>query len=141
VKVYEQYCKLPVFVRWIFFLPISFISAVVLAWCLRFAVLFNDPGVSQIVIDLGFPVLCQSLFLGIIFYTVPKWKMGWVKSLFALRTIFSMVYIILGVVGFYHGVEGTSEWGYWKAGIAEVIVFFISLSVMHELNHDNLAGI
>lgn len=140
MKVYEQYCKWPICVRWIFFLPLSFIAAVVLAWCLRFIVLINAPGVLQIVIDLGFPVLCQSLFLGLIFYTVPKWKMGWVKFFFILRTVFSIVYITLGVVGLYHGVEGASEWEYWKAGVAEVIVFFGSLSIIYELKHDSLAG-
>jgi len=100
-------------------------------------VLVNAPGVLQIVVEMGFPVLCQSLFLGLVFYTVPKWKMAWVKFFFVLRTIFSIGYIILGVVGLYRGVEVASEWEYWKAGIAEAIVFFGSLGVMYELKKDN----
>jgi hypothetical protein len=138
MRVYEQYGRWPVWVRWLFFLPLSFVGAAALAWGLRFVVLVSAPiGVSQIVVDLCFPVLCQSLFLVLIFYTVPKWKMGWVTSFFILRTIFSICYIILGVVGLLRGLEVASEWEYWKAGIAEMIVFFGSLSILFQLKSDN----
>jgi hypothetical protein len=110
-----------------------------MAWCLRFTLLVNDA--FQIVVDMGFPAMCQVLFLGLVFYTVPKWKMGWVKFFFILRTIFSIGYIILGVAGLYHGVAVASEWGYWKAGIAEAIVFFGSLGVIYELKDDSLPDI
>ncbi len=137
--IYERYCKLPVWIRWLLFLPLSFIATTALAWSLRLIVQFNpivEP--PQIIVDLGFPVLCQSIFLGLVFYTVPKWKIGWVKSFFIFRTIFSIGYIILGVVGLLQGLKAASEWEYWKAGIAEAIVFLGSLYVMYELKDNNL---
>jgi hypothetical protein len=142
MRAYKRYCKCPVLVRWLFFLPFSFVGAIALAWSLRFIVLVSAPkGVHQIVADLAFPALCQLLFLGLIFYTVPKWKMGWVKFFFIIRTIFSIGYVIFGVVGLCRGVEAASEWEYWKAGIAEGIVFFGSLYIMYELKNESLPEI
>lgn len=138
MKVYEQYCKWPIWIRWIFFLPLSFIGAGLLAWAFRFAFQFLSPfEISQIIIDLTFPALCQYVFLCLVFFTVPRWKMGWVISFFVMRTLFSISYIVLGITGLLNGVETTSGWEYWKAGIAELIVFFTSLSVFTFLKDED----
>jgi len=133
--VYERYGEWPSWLRWILFLPVSFIGATAVAWSIRFLNALEFP---QIAVDLGYPVLWQSCFLIFVFFTAPKKKMGWIKFLFILRTIFLMGYIILGVVGLYQEIEASFEWGYWKAGIAEMIVFFVSLGIMRTLKDEIL---
>lgn len=133
--VYERYCKWPSWLRWILFLPVSFIGATTVAWFFRFLHTYE---LLQIAVDLGYPVLWQFCFLSLVFFTVPKKKIGWIKFFFILRTIFSTGYIIFGVVGLHFGIEASSKWEYWKAGIAEMIVFFVSFWLMSQLKDEIL---
>ena len=132
--MYEKYSAWPEWLRWLIFLPSSLLCATAMAWVLRLTAQAEDA--FQIVVDLGFPVLWQSIFLGCIFFLVPRGKMGFVWTFFGLRTVFSIGYFAIGIWGLYRGIETSQEWAYWKSGIAELIVFAGSLGVISQLKTD-----
>ena len=69
----QRYNKLPEWLRWILFLPISFIFSIILWFFMDSAGRYV--GAYEFVIAILHPVIVQALFLILIFYTVPKSKL------------------------------------------------------------------
>ncbi len=129
--VYEKYNKWPEWLRWILFLPLSLIGSTALAWIMRITL---SQDALKIVVDLGFPLLWQALFLGFIFFTVPRCKMGWTITFFSLRVIEAIIYIGVGIWVMCVVPEDPPTWAdYWKQGVAEVIAVLGSIGVLTSL--------
>ena len=131
MAITKTWLRLPTFVRWILFLPVSVFVGAGFAWLLR--VVWSRFVDFPIVVDLGFPVLCQTCILGCVFFTVPAGHMIFLWSLFSLRTLFSVGYIALGIWGLSAGHEFATNWTYWKGALGEAIVLLGTLCVVKEL--------
>lgn len=88
----QRYNKLPEWLRWALFLPISFIFSIILWFFMNSAGRYV--GAYGLVLDILHPVIVQVLFLILIFYTVPKSKLKWVIAFIVLRSLF-LVFLLL----------------------------------------------
>ncbi|MDF7809577.1 hypothetical protein P4E94_19220 [Pontiellaceae bacterium B12219] len=134
--VYEKYCGWPEWLRWVLFLPMSLIGSTVIA--LLMSIILGQDAL-RIVVDLGYPLLWHALFIGSVFYTVPRRKMGWAITFVSLRVISAILYIIWGLVSTLILPDRIPDWeipgwsDYWKQGVAEVIVVIGSIGVLATL--------
>ena len=96
----QRYNKLPEWLRWVLFLPVSFIFSIILWFFMDSAACFV--GAYEFVFAILDPVIVQVLFLILIFYTVPKDKLKWVIAFIVLRSLFLVFFIaqpILSLLG------------------------------------------
>jgi hypothetical protein len=91
----ERYNKLPEWLRWIIFLPLSFILSFILGVSVDF--IGKWIGGSTTILSILVSVISDVSFLVLIFDTVPRGKLKWVLSLiiiYSLRVAFLIIELI-----------------------------------------------
>lgn len=129
----DRYNKLPEWLRWILFLPISSIFSVILWFFIDFVA--RGAGtyeVYEFVLDVLHPVLVQILFLILVFYTIPRGKLRSVKILIVLRSLILILFIASPIFVLL-GIELTFDLIFFKELIGEIITLFASLLLFKEL--------
>ena len=94
-KLLERYNKLPEWLRWIIFLPLSFILSFILGVSVDF--IGKWIGGSTTILSILVSVISDVSFLVLIFDTVPRGKLKWVLSLiiiYSLRVAFLIIELI-----------------------------------------------
>ena len=129
----DRYNKLPEWLRWILFLPISSIFSVILWFFIDFVVRTAETyEIYQFVLDVLHPVLVQILFLILVFYTIPRGELRSVKILIVLRSLILMLFIASSIFVFL-GVELTFDLIFFKEFAGEILTLLASLLLFREL--------
>ena len=126
----QRYNKLPEWLRWVLFLPISFIFSIILWFFMDSAGRYV--GAYEFVLAILHPVIVQALFLILIFYTVPKSKLKWVIAFIVLRSLFLVFFIAQPILSLL-GTEMIYDWIFFKELIGEIVTLIISIGVYREL--------
>jgi len=126
----QRYNKLPEWLCWVLFLPISFIFSIILWFFMGSAARFV--GAYEFVLAILHPVIVQALFLVLIFYTVPKSKLKWVIAFIVFRTLFLVIFIAQPVLSLL-GTEMIYDWIFFKELIGEILTLFASIVTYKEL--------
>ena len=126
----QRYNKLPEWLRWILFLPISSIFSIILWFFMDSA--GRHVGAYEFVLAILHPVIVQASFLILIFYTVPRGKLKWVIAFIALRSLFIVFFIAQPILSFL-GTEMIYDWIFFKELIGEIVTLIISIGVYREL--------
>jgi hypothetical protein len=131
----QRYNKLPEWLRWVLFLPISFIFSIILWFFMDSAGRYV--GAYEFVLAILHPVIVQALFLILIFYTVPKSKLKWVIAFIVLRSLFLVFFIAQPILSLL-GTETIYDWIFFKEIIGEIVTLIISIVVYKELKKNIL---
>ncbi|MBU4349181.1 hypothetical protein KJ599_02540 [bacterium] len=107
----QKYNKLPEWLRWILFLPISFIFSIILWFFIDSA--GRRVGAYEFVLAILHPVIVQAFFLMLIFYTVPKSKLKWVIAFIVLRALFLIFFVAQPILSLL-GTEMIYDWIFSK---------------------------
>lgn len=126
----EWYNKLPEWLRWIIFLPISTILSVIFWLILDIAA--RDMGAFEFVLEIAHPVFFQIFFLLFVFYTVPRGKLKWVLALIIVRSLFLVVFIAQPILIFL-GANLKYDWTFVKELTGEIITLIASIKLFKEL--------
>ncbi|SRR6056297_115211 len=129
-KLLKKYENLPKVIRWIIFLPISFLFSIIITFAMRSAA--QQVGGWGIVDDIFHPVFAQIVFLYGIYYTIPKWKVRGVTFFVIVRTLVLLALIILPILvfirdGYFH------DWELIKDAIGEILTLVASLYLVKEI--------
>lgn len=131
-KIIKKYNQIPRWIRWILFLPISFILAII-GW-LTLALLTYLFGGSATVVDILHPVIVQIIFLIVVFYTVPSGKLKWVKSLIIFRSLFLLFFIAQPIIN-YLGANLFYDSSFFIDLAGEIITLITSIWLFKELKN------
>jgi hypothetical protein len=131
----QRYNKLPEWLRWVLFLPISFVFSIILWFFMNSAGRYI--GAYEFVLAILHPVIVQVLFLVLIFYTVPKSKLKWVIAFIVLRSLFLVFFIAQPILSLL-GTEMIYDWIFFKELIGEVLTLFASIVTYKELKKNIL---
>ena len=126
----QRYNKLPEWLRWILFLPISSIFSIILWFFMDSAA--HYVGAYEFVLAILHPVIVQASFLILIFYTVPRGKLKWVIAFIVLRSLFLVFFIAQPILSLL-GTEMIYDWIFFKELIGEIVTLIISIGVYREL--------
>ena len=138
----EKYEALPEWLRWIVFLPISAIAPVILTCIMT---LFWTNYHETLLADIASPVIIWFLFLGMIYYTVPRGKLIWVKILIGIRVLFLVILVLLPIVAIVISLakgEGNiffeiyDDWSILKDIVTEVLILAASLMLLNYVKED-----
>jgi len=91
----KNYNSLPEWLRWLLFLPISTFLAHLVYLIFNNIYIYGAIAYPEYVIYLLAPILFQAPFLYLVYYTIPRWKIGAMISFIALRIIYVFLMIIL----------------------------------------------
>ena len=135
-----KYNKLPRWLRWILFLPISLISSVALWFIILWFFLTPADGSIDIfsfgfVIEILHPVVVQVIFLALVFFTVPRGKLIWVKALIMLRALILLFFIAQPVLNFM-GADLPYDIEFLKDLIGEILTLAASIWLFRELKNE-----
>lgn len=126
----QRYNKLPEWLRWVLFLPISFLFSIILWFFMNSAGRYI--GAYEFVLAILHPTIVQVLFLILIFYTVPKSKLKWVIAFIVLRSLFLVFFIAQFILSLL-GTEMIYDWIFFKELIGEILTLFASIVTYKEL--------
>ena len=140
-KILRRYNKLPEWVRWILFLPISaFFSVILWYFILFFFLRTTDNNLDifsfDIVIEIIHPAVIQVVFLCLIFFTVPRGKLIWVKTLIILRVLFLVLLATQPVLNFL-GADLPYDIEFFKDIVGEILTLVASIWLFRELKQEN----
>jgi hypothetical protein len=128
----ERYNKLPEWLRWIIFLPISGIFSVILWFFID--IMGKNVGAFEFVLEILHPVIVQILFLTLVFYTVPHGKLKWVSILIIIRSLFLVCFIAQPILIFL-GANLQYDWIFFKELAGEIITLIASIWLFKDLKH------
>ncbi|MBA7587389.1 hypothetical protein ES708_29418 [subsurface metagenome] len=131
----QRYNKLPEWLRWILFLPISFVFSIIIWFFIDSAGRYV--GAYEFVLAILHPVIVQASFLILIFYTVPKSKLKWVIAFIVLRSLLLVFFVAQPILSLL-GTEMIYDWIFFKELIGEIVTLIISIGVYRELKKDIL---
>ena len=136
----ERYNKWPEWVRWILFLPISFVFSVALWFFILWFFLTPADGSIDIfsfgfVIEILHPVVVQVLFLALVFFTVPRGKLIWVKTLIILRALILVFFVAQPVLNFM-GADLPYDIEFLKDLVGEILTLAASIWLFRELKEE-----
>lgn len=141
-----KYNKLPEWLRWILFLPISLISSIIIWFVINSSAgyaAFGDAG-TGVIGEILHPVIVQALFLWFVFATVPRWKIKWVKFLIIIRSLL-LVGLIMSPILLFLCMKlqidiDTShppyDWGFFRMLTGEIITLLISIEIFEILKNN-----
>ena len=140
-KILKRYNEWPEWVRWILFLPISSFFSVILWYFILFFFLRTNDNSSgifgfDIVIEVIHPAAVQVIFLYLIFFTVPRGKLIWVKILIILRALFLVLFATQPVLNFL-GADLPYDIEFFKDIAGEILTLVVSIWLFRELKQEN----
>jgi uncharacterized membrane protein len=138
--IIKRYNKWPEWVRWILFLPISFVFSVALWFFILWFFLTPADGSLDIfsfgfVIDILHPVVVQVLFLALVFFTVPRGKLIWIKTLIILRALILVFFIAQPILNFM-GADLPYDIEFFKDFAGEIFTLAASIWLFKELKEE-----
>lgn len=139
--ILERYNKWPEWVRWILFLPISFVFSVALWFFILWFLLTPTDGSIDIfsfsfIIEILHPVVVQVIFLALVFFTVPRGKSTWVKTLIILRALILLFFVAQPVLNFL-GADLPYDIEFFKGLVGEILTLVASIWLFRELKEEN----
>ena len=140
-KIFKRYNRWPEWVRWILFLPISsFFSVILWYFILFFFLKTNGNNLDifsfDIIIEIIHPAVVQIIFLYLIFLTVPRGKLIWVKTLIILRALFLVLFATQPVLNFL-GADLPCDIEFFKDIAGEILTLVASIWLFRELKQEN----
>lgn len=129
----QRYNKLPEWVRWVLFLPISAISSIILWFFMSSAAQYV--GAFELVLAILHPAVVQALFLALVYYTIPKGKLKFILVLIILRSLF-LVFFIASPVLIFFGAEQTFDLIFFKELAGEILALISSVWLYKELREE-----
>ncbi len=140
MTIIGKYNRLPEWIRWILFLPISLVSSIILWFFILWFFLTPSHGVIDIfsfdfVIEILHPVVVQVIFLAFIFYTVPRGKLIWVKVLIVIRALILVFFVAQPVLNFM-GATLPYDTVFFKDFVGEILTLIASIWLFKELKKE-----
>jgi len=129
----QKYNNSPEWLRWILFLPISFIISTITWFFLDSSA--RMIGAYELVLDVLHPVIFQVLFLFLVFHTIPRVRLRAIKILIILRSLILLFFVASPVLVFL-GIEQVFDFIFFKKLTGEIITLLASFSLFKELRKD-----
>jgi hypothetical protein len=151
-KLMNKFNKLPEWVRWILFLPISSIASIIFGIIMFFVLrnllrpafafflwenLLNNINADRLI----YVVLVNCIFLFAVFFTIPRWKWNAVILFVAFRSLFLVLILFQITMTPYFISNGWIDnsvykdiynWQYLSDAIGEVLVLITSIMIILE---------
>jgi hypothetical protein len=121
----EKFNALPEWIRWILFLPVSLFFSFLLGPV--FYIISYMGGFIAFIMNILHPVAIQILFLLMIFHTVPRGKLTWIKALIGIQLIFLIILIIGPLMLYYMGEIIDYNMEFFGDLIGELMTLIVSL--------------
>ncbi len=121
----DKFSQLPEWLRWILFLPVSLLFSFLIGPI--FYIISYMDGPVVFVMAILHPAIIQLLFLLMIFHTVPRGKLTWIKVLIGIRSIFLIVLIVGPLALYYMGEIIDYNTEFFSGLIGESMTLIISL--------------
>lgn len=133
--ILERYESLPEWLRWILCWPISAFFSLVFGWLL---LLTAGREAFEEVVRLSHPVIIQVLFLGAIFFTVPRAKLAFVVAFIVLRSVFLLMFAVVTPLVLLEIVPKPDDlvldWqSWWRPFLGEVLTLAASIATFRTL--------
>lgn len=136
-KTIEHYQGWPEWLRWILFLPISFVLSVFFGYAIllsaNFAGIFTPTRA-----DILHPVIVQTFFLLFVYITVPRSKLVWVAAFIGLRSLWLLLFIAQPVLNLI-GTDIAYDSAFFKDALGEVLTLAVSVYVYQKLKKEGLS--
>ncbi len=127
----DKFNSLPEWIRWILFLPISLFFSSLLGPIFYIISYMGDP--VAFIMTILHPAVIQLLFLLMIFHTVPRRKLTWIKVLIGIRSIF-LIFLIAGPLALYYMGETIDyDMEFFGDLIGELMTLIVSLLLLIRL--------